>query len=233
MKGIKLMGCFLIGAVIFMSLAAPMNATMNPGPSIDKCVLVDIEESKIQKPDMSIELRDTPYVPYEESITLRDEPYEYTETVSINNYEYSPIEYSYEYVPYTYQEYQREPMNLSEEEFDVLSRVVYMEMGGESYEAQLVIASCIYNAVASGLFGESVLDVVYRPNMFEVVDIGLWTVEPSELSKEVVNKVFVEGITTVKPSVMYFRKDYYHNWYGCTPEFQIGNVYFSSSWWVD
>lgn len=122
----------------------------------------------------------------------------------------------------------RDPISLSDDEYDLLCRVLCLEDGGESEWSQRCVAGVIYNRLASGLWGSTISEVLYAENQFEVMPY-VWQAEPSELTKSVITDVFINGNNQVPQRVMYFRTGYYFAW--ARAEFNCGNVYFSSSWW--
>lgn len=124
--------------------------------------------------------------------------------------------------------YYGDPVDLTDDEFDLLCRVLCLEDGGESEYSQKCVASAIYNRLISGLWGSSISDVLYAANQFEVMPY-VATANPSELTISVVREVFLDGRSVLPARVMYFRTDYYFGW--ARPELTVGNVYFSSSWW--
>lgn len=124
------------------------------------------------------------------------------------------------------------PMEISEEDYELLCNVVDLEIGGEPRESQMLVTTTIRNAIESGLFGSTVKDIIYRPGFYEVMD-WLWKANPSETTREVVTDVFHNGIMACDKSVIYFRLWYYHQWNGCYPAFQDGNVCYSYSSFID
>lgn len=118
---------------------------------------------------------------------------------------------------------------LTEEEYKLLCDVVCLEAGGEGEDLQRAVTEVIYNRLKSGFWGESITDVLWAPNEFEVMG-WLWKADPSDLTKRIVSDVF-SGNLSIPSRILYFRTDHYHRWYGAVDEFNIGNVYFSSSIW--
>lgn len=131
----------------------------------------------------------------------------------------------------------KEPyMPLTDEEYNLICRVICLEAGGESEQLQRAVAECILNRITCGHWGSTVSDVVWATD-----DKGIYQFEvmywieracPSELTKRVVREVFRDG-PTIPPRVMFFRKDYYHSTSWARAEFSIGVVYFSSSKWLE
>lgn len=61
----------------------------------------------------------------------------------------------------------------TEEELDLLARLVYSEGGGESYETQLKIASVVMNRVESPNFPDTIREVIYQKSQFSVTVIRI------------------------------------------------------------
>lgn len=65
-------------------------------------------------------------------------------------------------VPYT----PRNPVSLSEEDLNLMAKIVSCESRGESYEGKLAVANIILNRLESGEYGDSIYDVVFSKNQF-------------------------------------------------------------------
>lgn len=113
----------------------------------------------------------------------------------------------------------------SEEDINLIRRTVYCESGNQDYETQVMVAKTIINRVRSELFPETVTEVVYQPNQYEVTE---WeNFEEYYWTKQVEDAVNEAIITTGYPEDMfYFRNDYYHN-FGY-PYASSGILYFST-----
>ncbi len=66
----------------------------------------------------------------------------------------------------------REAITLSDEDIFLMAIVVTMEAGSESYEGQLAVANVIVNRLLSGVWGDTVSDVIYAPNQFSGANSG-------------------------------------------------------------
>ena len=138
-----------------------------------------------------------------------------------------------EYIPSVYYEtYLREdlryywyttPFELTDDEYEMLCNVVSLESGGEPEETQMVIATTIRNSIESGLFGDKVFDIIYRPGFYEVMG-WIWEANPSDTTRNVVDKVFRQGIMACDKSVLYFQLNTYHQWSTCYPAFMLNTV---------
>ena len=125
---------------------------------------------------------------------------------------------------------------LTEEEIKLCMEITYHEAGAEPVELQRAVMEVLINRLRSGIWGDTITDVVFAKNCsgnyeFDTVKYIGTQVIP-ERTQQVVWDVLLNG-TTIPEKVMFFRTDYYHNWDGAVDEFQIGNVFFSSSKWVE
>ena len=63
--------------------------------------------------------------------------------------------------------------NYTEEELDLLARLIYSEGGIESYDTQLKIGSVVMNRVDDPYFPNTIREVIYQKNQFSVTFIKL------------------------------------------------------------
>lgn len=124
---------------------------------------------------------------------------------------------------------------LTDDEYDLICKVVDLEAGGEGEDLQRTVTECILNRILCGHWGKTVNDVIWAVDdkgiyQFEVC-YWLWKADPSELTKRIVKDVFENG-SSIPARVMFFRKDYYHSNIWANDEFRIGCVCFSSSKWI-
>lgn len=61
----------------------------------------------------------------------------------------------------------------TEEELDLLARLVYSEGGGESYDTKLKIASVVMNRVEDPYFPDTIYEVIYQKRQFSVTTIKI------------------------------------------------------------
>lgn len=123
---------------------------------------------------------------------------------------------------------------LTEEEIKLCMEITYYEAGAEPVELQRAVMEVLINRLQSGIWGNTITDVIFAKNCsgnyeFDTVKYIGTQVIP-ERTRQVVWDVLLNG-TTIPGRVMFFRTDHYHKWEGAVDEFQIGNVYFSSSRW--
>lgn len=113
---------------------------------------------------------------------------------------------------------------LTEEEKRDFSALVYLEVGGESYECMKTVASVIVNRMINNDL--SLYDVIYATNQFEPAENIPYT-DPSEEAIQAVNEIVQNG-PCVPKNVTFFRASYYHNWSDLIqPYTVIDNTYFS------
>lgn len=94
-----------------------------------------------------------------------------------------------------------------------LSRVIYAEAGNQSLEGQIAVGNVVLNRVASGSFGDSVYDVIFAKNQFDVVINGMVYMEPSDTA-QVAAKLALEGCDIVSGAT-YFATYYLGASYQC------------------
>lgn len=121
---------------------------------------------------------------------------------------------------------------VTEEELDLAAKLVWMEARGESEECQTKIAEVLYNRLESGIWGDTLTEVIYAKSEYgwEFSPAPyLETAQPTEEIYKIVCGVFVNG-SELEDRVMWFRANYFHKW--AINEFFIDNTYFSSSPWI-
>ena len=71
-------------------------------------------------------------------------------------------------------------MSLSDEQLNLLSKLVAAEARGESYEGQVAVAAVVINRVKDPRFPNTIKDVIYQKNAFSVVKDGSINMQPTE-----------------------------------------------------
>lgn len=114
---------------------------------------------------------------------------------------------------------------LNKEEKELLCRTVYCEAGNQSAETQEMVALTILNRLESDKFPDTLHDVIYQKNQYEVTT---WNgFENYGWTKQVEHAVENALTENNYPSDMYyFRNGYYHS-FG-VPYMQSGDLYFST-----
>lgn len=111
----------------------------------------------------------------------------------------------------------------SEDEIYLMAKVCLAEAEDQTEYGKRLVVSTILNRLDSGVYGDTIYDVVYAPYQFEVMNNGrIDRVEVDEYTLELVRQ---ETISRSNYDVIYFRMDYYSE-YG-TPLFVEGDHYFS------
>lgn len=100
----------------------------------------------------------------------------------------------------------------TEDELDLLSRLIYSEGGTESYETKLKIGSVVMNRVSDPDFPDSIWEVIYQKNQFAVtttkIDGVIMIDRPAdEESKRAAKEVLDYG-SILPPDVQVFYAEY-------------------------
>lgn len=105
----------------------------------------------------------TVYVVSEDVEEVEEEPTVYPEVEDVEEAEPEPEQEEFvSYYPYT------------EEELDLLARLIYSEGGIESYETKLKIGSVVMNRVSEDTyFPDTIREVIYQKNQFSVTTVKM------------------------------------------------------------
>lgn len=114
-------------------------------------------------------------------------------------------------------------------ELEEVARLVWLEARGEPTNCQRNVCEVIFNRLASGIWGDTLTDVIYYDYAFEPAEF-IDEAETTDEIREMVYDVFWNG-SELPERIMFFRADYYHQWDGAVDEFSVGRTYFSSSEW--
>lgn len=196
--------CIVLAIVMMLFIHVAVGAiTSKPVESSEVVKIISLESDENPSPEDI----------YREAI---DEARSASDQLELVDVEY-PRSVSEAPVTYTY-------YNMSEDDIYLFATVVFLEGGAESYECQQAIASVILNRMTTS--GDSLEDVIYAENQFEVVPSIPYS-SPSESSMGAVKYVLEYG-PTVPEYVLYFRAGYYHNWADTIGDYMcIDNTYFS------
>lgn len=111
-------------------------------------------------------------------------------------------------------------IELTNEEIDLMARVVMSEAGGLSMEGKQAVAETIINRVNSDKFPSTVSEVVYQKNQYSTANNG-------SVTDECYEAVYTALQYHAFPdSMFYFRDSKYHSF--AYPYMQIGNMYFNT-----
>lgn len=61
-------------------------------------------------------------------------------------------------------------INVSEEELELLARVIYAEARGENFEGQIAVGAVVLNRLKNPGFPKTIQEVIYQPGAFTAVD---------------------------------------------------------------
>ncbi|UYO36709.1 cell wall hydrolase [Bacillus zhangzhouensis] len=100
----------------------------------------------------------------------------------------------------------------SNEEMDLLSRLVHAEAKGESYEGKKAVASVILNRVEHRSFPDSVKGVIYQRNAFQPVSNGSIHNKADQDSIKAVKQVVKEHDRTTNAIYFYNPKTATDHW---------------------
>ncbi|MEW6977954.1 cell wall hydrolase [Bacillus pumilus] len=100
----------------------------------------------------------------------------------------------------------------SNEEMDLLSRLVHAEAKGESYAGKKAVASVVLNRVEHSSFPDSVRAVIYQRNAFQPVSNGSINDKADQDSVKAVKQVVKEHDRTTKAIYFYNPKTATDNW---------------------
>ena len=101
----------------------------------------------------------------------------------------------------------------SEDEINLLARLIYAESGIESYQTQLKVGSVVLNRINSDEeFPDDIYSVVYESGQFSVVSDGTINQSPSDTSIQAA-KYLVSNGSVLPENVLYFyEKSVTNNW---------------------
>ena len=114
--------------------------------------------------------------------------------------------------------------HLSQDEIELVALVTMAEAEGESEEGKRLVIDTILNRVDHERFPDSVTDVIYQKSQFS----SMWNgrVDRCYVDEDICQLVREELDSRTNDDVVFFHAGKYGK-YG-TPEFQVGNHYFSS-----
>lgn len=119
-------------------------------------------------------------------------------------------------------------------EMDLFYRLVEAEAGGESIEGRIAVANVILNRIRSPKYPDTLKEVIYQQNQFEVVTIGtIDTKIPSEGTKEAVRRAINGENVVPKDTVIFWAKYVSQDhpiWQHNTVVATIGVHHFSRGW---
>ena len=79
---------------------------------------------------------------------------------------------------------------ITEDDYQVLLKIVHAEAGGEDIKGRMLVANVILNRLEVGFGGDTVTEVVFAKGQFSPVSNGrIFKVTPDEVTKEAVERV--------------------------------------------
>ncbi|MCR8657090.1 cell wall hydrolase [Paenibacillus endoradicis] len=115
------------------------------------------------------------------------------------------------------------------EEYQLLAKIVQVESGYESYEGQLAVANVILNRVANSKFPDSIKEVIYSGSQFPPAHNGLLAKADPNASVLQATKDALNGKNNVEGAVYFFNPKYSNDsyWSSLTVVATIGNHRFA------
>lgn len=117
---------------------------------------------------------------------------------------------------------------ITTEDFKLMAKTVYAEAGNQPDEAQRLVALTIINRMAEdgGIFPDSVSEVIYAWNAYEVTTLSWWPeIEYDERAET--NTYLAIATYPMEPKNLYYFRDSYYHGFG-SPYKAIGEMYFST-----
>ena len=90
----------------------------------------------------------------------------------------------------------------TEDDFELLARVIEAEAGGESDYHKLCVGTVVMNRVASDKYPNTLTEVIYQPGQYQCVTNSHINKEPSESSYEAAKSI-LDGRRMFRSSVVY------------------------------
>jgi len=144
-------------------------------------------------------------------------------------YDAADSETDYEFVGFSHVKYDADIYSpyaeqFSNEDIELIARLVQAEAGIECEVGQRLVIDVVLNRLDSEYFPDTVYDVIFQPYHFTVVWNGSF--DTFEADADICEMVREELQFRTDADVIFFRAEHYSE-YG-VPMFQIGNHYFSS-----
>lgn len=100
------------------------------------------------------------------------------------------------------------PMEYTEEEYQLLARIIYCEAGGEEIDGMLAVGTVVLNRVQSPLFPNNIHDVIFQKGQFTPAGSGkVNRVTPNKESYEAARRVLEGERSDLR--ILYFRLSKY------------------------
>ena len=115
--------------------------------------------------------------------------------------------------------------NITQEERDMLAKLVCLEAGTCGSQCQRAVASVVFNQLETGYWGNTLEEVIYYKNAFSPAYLIATCEQPPQEIYDAVDYVLNNG-PTIPKEVRYFRADYDFSWEGYAHYATYDNVYF-------
>ena len=115
--------------------------------------------------------------------------------------------------------------NITQEERDMLAKLVYLEAGTCGSQCQRAVASAVFNRLEAGYWGDTLEEVIYYKNAFSPAHLITTCEQPPQEIYDTVDYILNNG-PTIPEEVRYFRTDYDFSWKGYAHYATYDNVYF-------
>lgn len=115
--------------------------------------------------------------------------------------------------------------NISQEERDMLAKLVYLEAGVCGSQCQRAVVSVVFNRLEAGYWGDTLEEVIYYKNAFSPAYLIESCERPPQEVYDAVDYVLQHG-PTIPSEVRYFRADKDFTWEGYAHYATYENVYF-------
>ncbi len=99
-------------------------------------------------------------------------------------------------------------INYTEEEFNLLCRLIEAEAKGESYQGKIAVANVVINRVKDSRFPNTITNVIYAPRQFSPVSNGAIYNTPSEDSVNAVTAALYGEVQPEAKDAIYFWAKY-------------------------
>ena len=124
-----------------------------------------------------------------------------------------------------YYEEQEVYYNITQEERDILAKLVYLEAGICGRSCQRAVTSVVFNRLEAGYWGDTLEEVIYYKNAFSPAHLIATCEQPPQEIYNTVDYILKNG-PTIPKEVRYFRTDYDFSWEGYVHYVTYDNVYF-------
>lgn len=115
--------------------------------------------------------------------------------------------------------------NITQEERDILAKLVYLEAGTCGSQCQRAVVSVVFNRLEAGYWGDTLEEVIYYKDAFSPAYLIESCERPPQEVYDAVDYVLQNG-PTVPSEVRYFRADKDFTWEGYAHYATYDNVYF-------